>query len=1134
MTLKDLESDYASAPSDCTNPGVLARITRRYNLPLATLSALIALAALFLSAGPAEAQSAAAGSLDTSFGPGKVTTDFNKGHDYGKAVAVQPDGKIVVAGYAASGNDYYFELARYTADGVLDTTFGSGGLVTTNFGHGNDQAHAVALQSDGKIVAAGYSYNGSDEDFALARYTAEGVLDQTFGSGGLVATDSGHGDDEAHAVALQSDGKIVAAGSGGIGLARYTTSGELDATFGDGGKVTTGIYAHAVALQSDGKIVVAGYSGGNSVLARYTPAGEPDAAFGDGGKVTTDFDSGSDHANAVVVQSDGKIIVTWLSVPPRSNHDFGLARYTAAGELDAAFGNGGKVATDFDSGYDRANAVAVQSDGKIVVAGHSHNGSDNDFALARYTATGQLDAAFGNGGKVTTPIGKSNDHGYAVAVQPGGKIVVAGYSHNGSDYDFALARYTRAGSLDPSFGSPGKVTTDFNKGHDYGKAVAVQPDGKMVVAGYAASGNDYYFELARYTADGVLDETFGSGGLVTTNFGHGNDQAHAVALQSDGKIVAAGYSYNGSDEDFGLARYTAEGVLDQTFGSGGLVATDSGHGDDEAHAVALQSDGKIVAAGSGGIGLARYTTSGELDATFGDGGKVTTGIYAHAVALQSDGKIVVAGYSGGNSALARYTAAGELDAAFGDGGKVTTDFDSGSDQANAVAVQSDGKIIVTWLSVPPRSNHDFGLARYTAAGELDAAFGNGGKVATDFDSGYDRANAVAVQSDGKIVVAGHSHNGSDNDFALARYTVTGQLDAAFGNGGKVTTPIGKSNDHGYAVAVQPGRKIVVAGYSHNGSDYDFALARYHRGELRLQLQLVISSDASLSALSLSAGSIAPSFSATTYAYTLTMGSDVTSTTVTATANHGAATLKAGLSGSLTDITSGTASEAISLAVGDNTVQVEVTAEDGTTKQTYAVTVTVVEIPGPVIGLTLENTPDGLTVSWQPPDTGGVVNNYIVYARPEKSGTGSGMTKTPKASKMSTTFPNVETGMTYNVWVRAENEAGKSERVKATITLDPAPTEAPGPVVNLQLAATTGSVTATWEAPDTGGAPTRYIAHIRPEGGTEGSGETKHPKTKKRETTFRDLEAGQTYKVWVRGENAVGKGERVNATITLPE
>ena len=544
----------------------------------------------------------------------------------------------------------------------------------------------------------------------------------------------------------------------------------------------------------------------------------------------------------------------------------------------------------------------------------------------------------------------------------------------------AQAQSARAGSLDTTFG-PGRVTTDFNKVHDYGYAMAVQPDGKIVVAGFAENRNNYYFELARYTADGVLDTTFGSGGLVTTNFGHGNDQAHAMALQSDGKIVVAGYSYSGSDEDFGLARYTSVGALDATFGDGGLVTTDSGHGNDRVYAVALQSDGKIVVAGySSGkennedFTLARYTATGALDATFGSDGLVATDFgggndQAHAVALQSDGKIVAAGYSSGNSALARYTAAGELDETFGDGGKVATDFESGSDHANAIAVQSDGKIVATWAGVPSGRNRDFGLARYTAAGALDTTFGDGGKLTTDFNSNYDQANAVVLQTDGKIVVAGHSHNGSDNNFALARYTTAGVLDTAFGDGGKVTTPIGKGNDYGYAVAVQPGGKIVVAGYNHNGSDFDFALARYHRGELELQ-SVILSSDASLSALSLSAGTIAPSFSATTNAYTLMVGSDVTSTTVTATANHGAATLKAGLSGSLTDITSGTASEAISLAVGDNIVQVEVTAEDGMTKQTYAVTVTVVEIPGPVIGLTLENTPDGLTVSWQPPDTGG--------------------------------------------------------------------------------------------------------------------------------------------------------------------
>jgi uncharacterized delta-60 repeat protein len=159
--------------------------------------------------------------------------------------------------------------------------------------------------------------------------------------------------------------------------------------------------------------------------------------------------------------------------------------FGAPGDLDPTFGNGGKVTTAIGSGNDRGSSVALQSDGKIVVAGYSDNGSNYDFALMRYTVAGALDAGFGDGGKVTTSISSSYDFGHSVAVQSDGKIVVAGYSGGiyPANADFALARYTAAGALDTSFGSGGKVITPIGSAYDEGRSVAVQSDGKIVVAG---------------------------------------------------------------------------------------------------------------------------------------------------------------------------------------------------------------------------------------------------------------------------------------------------------------------------------------------------------------------------------------------------------------------------------------------------------------------------------------------------------------------------------------------------------------------------------------------------------------------------------------------------------------------------
>jgi uncharacterized delta-60 repeat protein len=243
--------------------------------------------------------------------------------------------------------------------------------------------------------------------------------------------------------------------------------------------------------------------------------------------------------------------------------------YSQPGSLDLSFGSNGKVVTAIGSGYDYGYSAAIQSDGKIVVAGYRYNGSNDDFALVRYNADGSLDNTFDSDGKVTTAIGSGSEEGFSVAIQIDGKIVVAGYSYNGLNHDFALVRYNADGSPDNTFDSDGKVTTAIGSGNDIAYSVAIQSDGKIVVAGESPNGSDDDFALVRYNTDGSLDNTFDSDGKVTTAIGSSTDDGQSVAIQSDGKILVAGYSYNGSNGDFALVRYNADGSLDNTFDSDG-------------------------------------------------------------------------------------------------------------------------------------------------------------------------------------------------------------------------------------------------------------------------------------------------------------------------------------------------------------------------------------------------------------------------------------------------------------------------------------------------------------------------------------------------------------------------------------
>ena len=409
---------------------------------------------------------------------------------------------------------------------------------------------------------------------------------------------------------------------GSLAGATQAASGGLDPTFGSGGLVTTAVpnrdaAIQDVALQPDGKIVAAGWlrdpAGGfplalSFLVARYNVDGTLDASFGSGGLVTATVGSSS-AATAVAIQADGKIVAGGLTLSFPGT--FALARFNTDGTLDSTFGSGGKVVTD--SGFSTAiHDIGLQADGKIVVGGgNSDAGDARNFMVARYQTNGVLDSTFGSGGISHTNFFGRGGLALGLAIQPDGKIVEVGVTGLTSyPFDaFGLVRFNSDGTLDTTFGAGGKVTTGFGGG-GRGWDVVVQPDGKLVAAGVAFSNSAQGgFGLARYNVDGSPDTSFGDNGTVLTlNAG----MARAVALQSDGKIVAAGDHVTPTfSGDFAVARYRSDGSPDSAFGSGGIVTTDFG-ASEAANGVAIQSDGKIVAGGvvsstgNASMGLARY------------------------------------------------------------------------------------------------------------------------------------------------------------------------------------------------------------------------------------------------------------------------------------------------------------------------------------------------------------------------------------------------------------------------------------------------------------------------------------------------------------------------------------------------
>ena len=399
----------------------------------------------------------------------------------------------------------------FNQEGTLDTTFNDNGTVQLALSERGDGIYAIAAQLDGKIVVGGYAHNGTDNDFALARFQADGSLDASFGMGGIQTTNLGEGRDLLTGLLLQADGKVVASGwtqqaqGSDFAVVRYLANGQLDTSFGKEGGIITDILAEdratALALQIDGKILVGGYT-----------------------------------ANG-------------------SNYDFAVVRYLPNGSLDTDFGEAGIVTTDIDNKDDKANALLLQSDGKILLGGSTEKETGSDFILVRYKADGTLDASFGREGVVTIAIHAGTDVIYDMALQQDQKIVVVGTSFIGTTPAYALARVHPSGQLDPSFNFDGIVVEKIGLAGGAGRSLVIQSDGKMVVAGSAFNSDKKDFALARFEPDGFLDDRFGNNGQAIISLSPYNNEIFALQQQPDNKLIVAGRVSNGDNNDFAMARY---------------------------------------------------------------------------------------------------------------------------------------------------------------------------------------------------------------------------------------------------------------------------------------------------------------------------------------------------------------------------------------------------------------------------------------------------------------------------------------------------------------------------------------------------------------------------------------------------
>lgn len=703
---------------------------------------------------------AQSGQLDPSFGKnGIVKTDigtlFNY-HNYGNHVLVQPDGSMYFISEAAGETI----IMKKKADGSPDIPYGQNGMsVSASVG-----GFTGVIQTDGKIVIVGNCLNisySSDNDIALARFNVDGSLDNTFGKNGIQVIDLGDFEG-GYKIALQTDGKIIVAGN------QYTTGG--------GSNV--------------------------GVIIRCNIDGSLDNTFSDDGVQKT---GAYYNISALAIQNNGKIIVAANGI---------LLRYNDNGTQDNSFnGNSQHIITEY------VNSIAIQKDDKVIICGGSTiNGIDYGFTISRFNADGTPDITFSEDGIQTTNLGGSNDVSTSIAIQKDGKIVAGGFTGDGKNNNFVIARYNTDGSADINFSGDGIQITDLASSNDYCNSINIQNDGKILALGTAINGDNYYVAAVRYQTNGTIDNSFGLNGTLVDYVKQGSTFFTSSAIQKDGKIIAAGYSWNGVNYDFVLARYNLNGSLDNTFSTDGLQMTDFGATDDKANAIAIQTDGKILLAGvsNGNFALSRYNVDGSADISFdGDGIQTTdfgTNDFATSIVVQKDGKILT-----GGTMLARYNADGSIDVSFNENGRI-------ANISNSIALQSDGKIVTV---------SSFYVNRYNTDGSIDNTFGNWAGLQFLFDSNNSSpsqwsAKSIAIQSNDKIVIGGtygYDYRGQHDQFAVIRLNSDGTNDDTFNGGNSVNSGVSVIS-WGTSVLIQPDNKIIVGGYSYNGSSDDFTIARY--------------------------------------------------------------------------------------------------------------------------------------------------------------------------------------------------------------------------------------------------------------------------------------------------------------------
>lgn len=793
---------------------------------------------------------------DPSWGiQGIVLTGSGTAGELGASMAVQPDGKVLVCGTFGSNG---VALLRCLPNGNPDPFFGINGKVVFIPAQGADASvECIGLQSNGKIVVAGRITNaGTGVDFFMARFSTSGAIDYSFGVAGVATTNfGGTRDDRAWAMVIQPDDKILlagrtfAAGDNKLAVVRYKPNGVLDQNFGIGGKVLINSADHAavlnaIALQTNGYVLAAGAQDNDFLLLRFDENGVPDNFFGNSGIVQTNvYAPYFESCRALAVLGNGKILAAGYSGDPVFR--FSLVRYLANGAVDTTFGDKGKALLGIQGQSTTDLALTIQPlDGKIILGG-SVIGVDEPYQviLARLLPSGQTDNSFNGNGLLTLAAGDALTGGPVVAVLPDGKVLYSGTVLSGADYDFVLMQCTENGLYDTGFSASGLRTYDFGWGRDADPKLLPVSDNKLLVAATGDQGYAQISTLTRLNAGGFSDSTFADDGKLLLNEG-----LQAVAVQPGEEIIVLRDNTSSNVSQATLERFFSDGDPDFAFGNNGMLEQPLGPNARLCKAVATQLDSKILVGGylsrpqtQEDFSIARFLSTGASDAGFGQNGQLFFDFKKGNDRLiclyeQPDGRIMAAGtaWTGAGTqedfALVRFKTNGAPDSTFGQNGAVMTDFSGKSDRLVTVVPFPDGRLLAVGNTFSTAGFNTPALSLYFANGVPDNSFGNNGKTLLTMGGNPNvTLNAALLLPDGKILTAGEYVGVQDRYYFLLRFTAKGAVDTTFADDGWFRTLPGAPFSFVNSLALTADDKILWGGSVFAGVNQEIVVARYRTG-----------------------------------------------------------------------------------------------------------------------------------------------------------------------------------------------------------------------------------------------------------------------------------------------------------------